>query len=199
MKKQNIGLEDLLVNIEENPSCFADYQYIDYLKERKIVLNATVESDIVETVVLPLLKLDNDGTGKPIELLIQCNGGSVWDSMYLCDIIDRMKTPLTITILGYALSMAALFAMAGHNNPLVKTVCYPFSIFLIHNGSIAISGDKKKVKETQEFNDCFDVKIKEYIIAHSNLTLEQYEEIEDLEYYLTAEKALELGIVDEIL
>ena len=45
------------------------YQYYRQLKDRKIIINDQIDSSIVETVMLPLLQMDNDGTGKPIEII----------------------------------------------------------------------------------------------------------------------------------
>lgn len=55
------------------------YQYYKGLKERKIIINEQISSDIVETVMLPLLEMDNDGTGKPINIILNTIGGSLFD------------------------------------------------------------------------------------------------------------------------
>ena len=46
------------------------YQYYKQLKYRKIVINEQIDSNIVEMLMLPLLQMDNDGTGEPIELIL---------------------------------------------------------------------------------------------------------------------------------
>lgn len=203
MNLKNTNTKDLITNILEEPLengiSPIDYQYYNLLSQRKIILNEEVGENILEKVILPLIEMDNDGSGEPIELYLQTNGGAVWASMILCDIIDRIKTPLTIKIFGFALSMGALFAMAGHDNPNVKKVAYPFSVFLIHNGNMSVQGDKKKVKEVFKFDEKFEQKVQDYILSHSNITKEFYDEIADQEYYFLSERALELGIIDEIL
>lgn len=60
------------------------YQYYKGLKERKIIINEQISSDIVETVMLPLLEMDNDGTGKPINIILNTIGGSLFDGASLC-------------------------------------------------------------------------------------------------------------------
>ena len=100
------------------------YQYYRQLKDRKIIINDQIDSSIVETVMLPLLQMDNDGTGKPIEIILNTVGGSLFDGATLCNIIDNLKTPTTITVMTYAYSMGSIILMAGFNNPNVKKRCY---------------------------------------------------------------------------
>ena len=91
------------------------YQYYKQLKDRKIVINEQIDSNIVEMVMLPLLQMDNDGTGKPIEIILNTVGGSLFDGATLCNIIDNLKTPTTITVMTYAYSMGSIILMAGYN------------------------------------------------------------------------------------
>lgn len=50
------------------------YQYYKNLKNRKIIINDQIGADIVEMVMIPLLDMDNDGTGKPIEIILNTVG-----------------------------------------------------------------------------------------------------------------------------
>ena len=96
------------------------YQYYKQLKDRRIVINDQIDSSIVEMVMLPLLQMDNDGTGKPIEIILNTVGGSLFDGATLCNIIDNLKTPTTITVMTYAYSMGSIILMAGYNNPILS-------------------------------------------------------------------------------
>ena len=53
------------------------YQYYKNLKDRKIIINDQIDSSIVEMVMIPLLEMDNDGTGRPIEIILNTVGGSL--------------------------------------------------------------------------------------------------------------------------
>ena len=98
-----------------------------------------------------------------------------------------------------AASMGILIAMAGKNNPNVKTVCHPFSVGLIHSGSQCMEGTTHALKDTFDFSQKYDKRIKEYIISHSNIDEELYDRIERKEYWIDSSEMLELGIVDEII
>ena len=45
------------------------YQYYKNLNNRRIIINDQIDATLLETVILPLLEMDNDGTGKPIEII----------------------------------------------------------------------------------------------------------------------------------
>ena len=176
-----------------------DYQYYEGLKKRRIVFNNQVDEDIVEGIILPLIDMDNDGTGLPIEIYLSSPGGSLFDGMNLCAVIDRLKTPTTIIAPTYCYSMGGLFLMAGKNNPNVIKKCYPFTTALIHSGSTYLSGNTSSVRDTFQFYERFEEKINDYIISHTDITVEEYDKMEKTEWYMTAEDLLEKGIVDEIL
>mgnify|MGYP002957529885 FL=1 len=175
------------------------YQYYKGLEERRIVINDALDNDIIERVALPLIEMDNDGTGAPIDIVLSSPGGSVFDAMVLCDIIDRLKTPTTITVMGYAYSMGSIILMAGFNNENVKKVCYPFSTALVHSGSTYMEGAANIVKDTFHFTQRFEELIKSYILSHSYITEEEYNKMERYEWYMLADDMLRLGLVDEVL
>lgn len=175
------------------------YQYYNNLKKRRIIINDEIGSDIVETVMLPLLEMDNDGTGEPIEIILNTLGGSVFDGIPLCNIIDKLKTPTTITVLTYAYSMGSIILMAGFNNPNVKKRCYEFSTSLIHSGSTYLQGANFSVKDLYSFQEKFEKLVKDYILTHSKISEEEYDKMERYEWYMTSEDMLDKGLIDEII
>lgn len=175
------------------------YQYFLGLENRRIVINEEIGSDLVTKVILPLLDFDNDGSGEPIEILINSVGGSALDGLVLCDIIDKLKTPTTITVLGYAFSMGCIILAAGKHNHNVKKVCYPFSVALLHDGNNALMGSVGDVKDTYKFYNRLDKRIKKYILANTEITEDEYCSMERKQWYMDSECMLEKGLVDEIL
>lgn len=175
------------------------YQYYKLLDQRKIIINQEITSDLLEIAVIPYMEMDSDGTGSPIEIYISTIGGDMYYGFALIDAIERAKTPTTIHILGKAASMGTLIAMAGKNNPNVKTVCHPFGVGLIHGGSFYLEGSAYSVKDTFDFSQHYEEKIKEYILSHTKITEEYYDKIERKELWLDADEMLRLGIIDEII
>ena len=175
------------------------YQYYKNLLKRKIIINEEIGDCLLESAILPFMEMDNDGTGEPIEIIISTVGGDVYSGFSLVDAVEKAKTPTIIHIMSLAASMGILIAMAGKNNPNVKCVCHPFSVGLIHSGSTYMEGTAHAVKDTFNFSQHYEEKIKDYIITHTNIDEDLYEKIERKEYWVDADEMLKLGIVDEII
>lgn len=175
------------------------YQYYKNLLDRRIIINDQIDATLLETVILPLLEMDNDGTGKPIEIILCTVGGSLFDGLTLCNIIDNLKCPTTITVATYAYSMGSIILMAGYNNPNVKKRCYEFSTALLHAGSSYLEGNSSSVKDQFNFYQKFEDKVKEYTLSHSKITKEEYDKMERYEWYMDSQTMLEKGLVDEII
>lgn len=183
--------------LEETAVVNAEYKKL--LSERKILLNDIISENTMEKVVMPLLRMDNDGSGEKITIYINTNGGSVYDGLVLCNIIEKLKTPTEVIVLGYAYSMGAIILMSGKNNPNVTRKCYPFSTALIHGGSTYVSGSSSQVKDYFKFNEKFEKRIADFIVSHTTLTEDDYAAIERYEAYMDSDEMLEKGLVDEIL
>ena len=196
----DITLEELLAMLK--PTGMPDpvlYQYYRNLLNRKIVINEQIGDGLLETAILPFIEMDNDGSGEPIEIIISTVGGEIYNGFNLVDQIEKAKSPVTIHIMAMAASMGFLIAMAGKNNPNVKTVCHPFSVGLLHSGSQYMSGSAHAVKDTFDFSQHYEEKIKDYILSHTKIDEQLYDKIERKEYWMDADEMVRLGIVDEII
>ena len=183
--------------LEETSVVNAEYKKL--LSERKILINDIISENTMEKVIMPLLRMDNDGSGEKITIYINTNGGSVYDGLVLCNIIEKLKTPTDVIVLGYAYSMGAIILMSGKNNPNVTRKCYPFSTALIHGGSTYVSGSPSQVKDYFKFNERFEKRIADFIVSHTTLTEDDYAAIERYEAYMDSDEMLEKGLVDEII
>ena len=195
-----LTLEDLLAALQ--PTGLPDivlYQYYKNLLNRKIIINEQIGDALMETAILPFIEMDNDGTGKPIEIIISTVGGEIYSGFNLVDQIEKAKSPVTIHIMSMVASMGFLIAMAGKNKTKKKTVCHPFSVGLLHSGSQYMEGSAHAVKDTFDFSQHYEEKIKNYILTHTKIDENLYEKIERKEYWMDADEMKRLGIVDEII
>lgn len=192
-----MDIDELITDSMENGS-IGGYQYFSMLKQRKILFNDDCDENITERVAMPLLAFEADSCNDPVHLYINTGGGGVFDSLYICNIIDNYKKPLYIHTLGYAMSMGFLLCIAGKNNPNVHRDCYPFSIFMCHSGSLSLSSDTAKAKSFMNFNNTLEEKEKNYILTHTSIDEDTYEKFVDSDYWLTAEDALKYNVVDSI-
>lgn len=193
-----IDVNELISQLSETSNPVL-YQYFKKLQERKLIVNGEISSEDIEFTIMPLLDMDNDGTGKEITIYLNSVGGSVYNGLAVCDVISKLKTKTTIIVLGYAYSMGSLMLMSGANNPNVTRKCYPFSTALIHGGSDYLQGTNSQIKDYYNFNQKYEEKIKKFILDNTKISEEEYEKMSRYEWYMTSEEMLKYGLIDEII
>lgn len=193
-----IDITELIGETGMNP---VQYQYFNQLiNHRTIVLNDSMDECIVESVILPLKVFEEDNDNiTPVTLILNSPGGMASASLPLLNIIDNYKKPLNIITFGYAYSMGTLLLCSGNKNPNVKKMCYPFSTFLFHAGSLTASGETNGVRDYMDFAEQQDEQIKKYIFANTNITEEQWDKMSRREHYFDAQRAREYGLINEII
>lgn len=189
-----------LFEFEEEDSLY-DRQIKRYLADRKIILNAPITKDILESVVLYILTWNKDDKDlptekrKPIWIYMNSPGGNMIDGWNVIDAIANSRTPIYTVCFAECASMAFHIFIAGH-----KRYCFKNSILLIHDGEIEISNSSSKAKDTMKFIESLDERTKEHVLSHTNITSEFYDAIYDTEYYLFGNaEGKELGCVDYII
>ena len=139
----------------------------------------------------------NSDKREPIKLILNSPGGDIYDGIGLIDVIDTSVTPVHIYVHGQAQSMGFAIATVGHYRYASKR-----TTFMYHEISWELSREKLQVHEQevregkrlwQVYDDIVTTNTK---IAQK--TLDQVKK-QHKEWYMTAEEALELGIIDEII
>lgn len=193
-------LDELLGDMDTGclPSPYL-YQYYKNLNNNCVVINDSITENIIEQACLPLMEMDKNENVKHIDIILCTRGGSLYYGFALCDIIDKLKTPTTITILGMAASMGCCIAMAGYNNPCVTTQAYVSSVGLLHSGSEFLEGSSHAVRDTFKFTERYEEYVKNYILTHSDIDSDFYDSIDRKEYWMTAQDMLKHKIIDKII
>jgi len=190
--------ESIVVAVPDSSPAPHIHRYYRGLKERTFYITDEIDANTVEDVGLELIRADQTGD-KLITIYLNTPGGCIFSGFNLCNIIENLKSPVEIIVLGYAYSMGGYILMAGYNKKNIVRRCYSFSTALMHGGSAAVEGTASQVKDFHRFAEKYDQKIKDFFLSHSNFTEEEYDKIERTELYLTAEEMLEKGLVDEII
>lgn len=177
-----------------------DYFYVKELSQRKLFITDEICFDTTSDIIKNVLQYNREDRGKtkderkPIVLYVSSQGGSVEAGMQLIDIIRESKTPVYIVNTGICYSVAFLIFLCGDKRFSMKS-----STFLMHDGSLATCDSTKKAQDLMRFNDRVESRIKEYVLQTTNITDELYEEKSRVEWYMFADEAKELGIVDYII
>jgi ATP-dependent Clp protease protease subunit len=129
----------------------------------------------------------------PIKLFIDSPGGDLTGAYTIINAIELSKTPVWTINIGCAYSAGFFIFIAGHYR-----IAYPLASFLYHEGSCVMGGDAHKFRNQADFYKKQLDQLKKHTLKYTNLTEEDYEKILKDDYWLTAEEAMEKGIVDEI-
>ena len=178
-----------------------EYQYFhQMLDNRTIIFNSEISEDIVETLYLPLRDFENDDSDEPITIILNSVGGSVSDGFFLANFLASYKKKINLIVAGYAASMAAVIISAGGKNDNITRYCYPSTYVLIHDGYVALSASEAKTaNDIMAFNNLVDENIRKFIITNTNITEELYDSKARKQWFISAEEALELNLIDKIM
>ena len=189
-----------VATLDLNGNEFFDGVFRENLKERKILLNDDITQDVVEKVIMQILKFNTEDKGLPIgnrkEIKIYLNscGGEIANGYALIDVIKASKTPVHIICLGYAYSMGGLILISAKKRSAFKN-----STILLHDGSMGASSSGSKFKDIAKFYEKMDDRIKAFVLENTKMTSEFYDSKYEKEYYMYADEAKENGIIDNII
>lgn len=172
--------------------------YSRLVKDRIIWLNEEIDADSASSIAATMLFLDSQDSKKDITLYINTPGGTVSDGM--CTIYDTMqfvKSPIKTVCVGLAASGGAIILAAGSKG---KRKAFQNSKIMIHGiQAYGLGGSHADVKiEAEEILKTNNSLI-EILARHSGKTFKDVFEDVTRDKYLTAQEALEYGIIDEIV
>ena len=173
--------------------------YSRLLKDRIIMLTEDVNSASASTIIAQMLFLESEDPEKEIYFYINSPGGSVTDGMGIIDTMNYIKCPVTTICIGMAASMGALLLTCGEKG---KRFATPNAEILIHQPLISgggISGQTTEIKIHADQMVKTREKINKIISETTGQPLEKVEKDTDRDHYLTAQEALEYGLIDGIM
>lgn len=172
--------------------------YSRLLKERIIMLNGPVEDMMANTIVAQLLFLESENPDKEISLFINSPGGVITSGMSIYDTMQFIKCDVATYVMGQACSMGSFLAQAGTAG---KRFMLPYARHMIHQPSGGARGMQSDIEiQYKEITKMKDVLTKLYV--KHNTKGKSYEEFErdmDRDTFMSAEEALEYGLIDKII
>lgn len=160
-------------------------------QDRIIIIDQAVDNSTIKDIMLPLMKMDNDGTGDPITIILSVeSSGDAFSVLPLCDVIDNIKTPTQIFLLDYAFGAGAFILMAGYTNPLVTKNCFKHSTIDLY--------PLERLRIYEEYEKLLPEVI-EYVLSHTDIPKEKYDDIFGKKYVMTSLELLEYGFVNTVI
>lgn len=169
------------------------------LKDRIIFLAEDVNATSASLVVAQLLFLESEDPDKEINLYINSPGGSITDGMAIVDTINYIKCPVSTICVGMAASMGAVLLASGAKG---KRFATPNAEILIHQpliGGGGLSGQTTEIKIHADHMVRTREKLNKLLSERTGQSLETIEKDTERDNYMTAQQALEYGLIDGIL
>ena len=170
--------------------------YSRLLKERIIFLGEEVNDVTSSLIVSQMLFLESEDPGKDIHLYINSPGGSVTAGMAIYDTMQYIKCDVSTICMGMAASMGAFLLAGGAKG---KRLILPNAEVMIHQPSGGAQGQATEIQITAEHILKTKKKLNEILAKNTGKPLEIVEADTERDYWMSAEEALEYGLVDRVI
>ncbi|MBA2394819.1 MAG: ATP-dependent Clp protease proteolytic subunit [Ktedonobacteraceae bacterium] len=173
--------------------------YSRLLRERIIMVNGPIEDGIANLVVAQLLFLASENPEREINLYITSPGGVVRAGLAIYDTMRQLSCPVATTCVGYAASFGTILLLAGDHG---RRRALPNSRIHLHQPLIQGGGIEGQATDidihAREILYMRDT-LNGIIHKHTGQTMERIKKDTERDFFLSAQEAVEYGIIDEVL
>ncbi|MBQ3012562.1 MAG: ATP-dependent Clp endopeptidase proteolytic subunit ClpP [Clostridia bacterium] len=166
------------------------------LNDRIIFLSDEVNDATASLVVAQMLFLEAQDPTKDISFYINSPGGSVTAGMAIYDTMQYIKCDVSTICIGLAASMGAFLLSAGTKG---KRIALPHSEIMIHQPLGGAQGQASDIKIRAELILRTRDMLNKILSENTGKPIEQIEKDTDRDNFMTAEQALEYGLIDRII
>lgn len=170
--------------------------YSRLLKDRVVFISGEIYDAYADIIVAQLLFCEADDPDKDIFLYINSPGGCVTAGMAIFDTMNYIRPDVSTICLGQAASMGALLLLSGEKG---KRYALPNSSIMLHQPLGGSRGQASMIEiHTREILKT-KARLNQIIVERTGQDLKKIEHDTDRDYFLTAQEAVEYGVVDSIL
>jgi ATP-dependent Clp protease protease subunit len=166
------------------------------LKERIIFLGSGINDQIANLIVAQLLYLDSQDPEKPISLYINSPGGIIYHGLAIYDTMQQVRAPVSTIAVGVTASMGTMLLAAGAKG---QRYALPHATIHMHPAGGGAQGYAPDVeiqyKELQRMQNL----LHQLLAKHTSQPIEKIADDFDRDRWMSAEGAVEYGIIDEVL
>jgi len=169
------------------------------LSDRIIFLGEEVSDVSAQLVVAQLLFLEAQDAEKDINLYINSPGGSITAGLAIYDTMQFVKCDVSTICIGLAASFGAFLLAGGAKG---KRIALPNAEILIHQPAISGSGVQGQATEIKIVSDHIQKnksRLNHILAQNTGKTEEQIEKDTERDHYMTAQEALDYGLIDKVL
>jgi len=183
--------------IEETPRGERSYDiYSRLLKDNIIFLGTAIDDTVANAIVAQMLFLESEDPDKDIQIYINSPGGSVTAGLAIYDTMQFVKNDIVTYCIGQCASMGAHLLAAGTKG---KRFALPNARIMIHQPSGGAQGQATEIEITHKEIQRLKENLAASFAKHTGQTLKKVMKDMDRDYFMSAEEAMEYGIVDKVL
>lgn len=170
--------------------------YSRLLRDRVIFLGGPIDDHVANLVVAQLLFLESENPDKDISIYINSPGGVVTAGLAIYDTMQFIKPDVSTMCMGQAASMGALLLAAGAAG---KRYCLPNARVMIHQPLGGVQGQASDIAIHAEETLKIRARLNQILAKHTGQPEEVIAKDTDRDNFMSAERALQYGLVDKIL
>ncbi|MGH2659543.1 MAG: ATP-dependent Clp protease proteolytic subunit [Actinomycetota bacterium] len=170
--------------------------YSRLLKERIVFLGTPIDDAVGNLIMAQLLHLESEDPEKDINLYINSPGGDITSLFAIYDTMQYIKPDVSTIVMGQAASAAAVLVLAGTKG---KRYALPHSRILLHQPHGGAQGQAVDIEIQAKEMTRYRKLLEELIAQHTGQPLDRVAKDTDRDFILTAEEAVEYGVVDEVI
>lgn len=173
-----------------------DSVYERLLAERIIFLGSQVDDDIANRLCAQILLLSAEDPTKDIHLYINSPGGSITSLFAIYDAMQHVRPDVSTVVVGLAASSAAVLLAAGAKG---KRLAMPHARVMLHQPYGGAEGPAADIEIQARLIVQMREQLNRILADHTGQPLERVTRDTDRDFWMTAEEALEYGLVDRVL
>lgn len=170
--------------------------YSRLLKDRLIFIVGSVEDQMANLIVAQLLYLESENPNKDIHLYINSPGGTVSSGLAIYDTMQFINCDVSTICIGQAASMGALLLTGGSKG---KRYALPHSRVMVHQPSAGYQGQVTDISIHAEEVLALKSRLNEIMAKHTGQAVKQIEQDLERDNFMSAEAAVEYGLIDTVL
>ncbi len=166
------------------------------LKERIIFLGTPISAQVANLIVAQLLFLDREDPEREISLYIHSPGGEIAAGLAIYDTLQLIHAPTSTIAVGMTASMATILLTAGAPG---RRYALPHATIHLHQPLGGVRGQATDIEIAAREILRMRALINQLLMRHTGLSEAEIDKFMDRDFYMTAQQAVEYGIVDRIL
>jgi ATP-dependent Clp protease protease subunit len=170
--------------------------YSRLLRERIIFLTGPVEDYSASLIVAQLLFLEAENPKKEISFYINSPGGVVTSGLSIYDTMQFIRCPVSTLCVGQAASMGSLLLTAGEKG---MRFALPNARIMVHQPSGGYQGQVTDIMIHARESEALKRRLNEIYVNHTSRNYEEIERALERDNFMTAEAALEFGLIDQVI